>query len=299
MMETISDKSSEDLYRRILAIISTVHRPITFSELMAIEDLSVNEDMVPEMVMECGCFLTFRDKTIYFVHQSAKDFLANKEDILFPSGLAEHHFDLFDKSLKGLATLKMDIYDLVYPAISIDDIPSNLPEHDPLSGLTYSCQFWAHHLRGSQTICDQDPSHYSKVHQFMTDKFLFWLEALSLCFALPSAMETLQILKGIPLGDETMALVEDARLFFLCFRTVIKDHPLQTYASGLLFSPEGSLIRRHFEDYSPKFVIKKPQVDAQWRPYLSIPGWHDRMTFSPDNKSLVTVVYGELARWRT
>ncbi|RSL59384.1 hypothetical protein CEP54_007328 [Fusarium duplospermum] len=319
MMETISHSSSEDLYRRILAIISTVHRPITFSELMAIEDLdllaqssgdstttnntsedrSVDEGMVQEMVMECGCFLTFRNKTIYFVHQSAKDFLTNTANILIPSDLAQRHLALFDKSLKCLAKLKMDIYDNIYPATSGCNFRPKFPEHDPLSGLAYFCQFWAHHLRDSQTICDQDQSHYNKVHQFMTDKFLFWLEALSLLKSLPAAMETLQILKGLSLCDETMALVEDARLFFLCFRTVITAHPLQIYASGLLFSPKGSLIRRHFEDCSPKFVIKKPQVDAQWPPYLSIPGWHDRMTFSPDNKSLVTAFYGELVRWQT
>ncbi|RSL91400.1 hypothetical protein CEP51_000303 [Fusarium floridanum] len=276
MMETISDKSSEDLYRRILAIISTVHRPITFSELMAIEDLSFDEDIVPEMVMECGCFLTFRDKTIYFVHQSAKDFLAKKQDILFPFGLARHHLGLFDKSLKGLEKLKMDIYGQVYPAISVDDILDNLPEHDPLSGLAYFCQFWAHHLRHSQAICVEDPLQYNKVHQFMADKFLFWLEALSLLRSLPAAMKTLQILEDLPLNGETIALVEDARLFFLFFQPAIKDHPLQT----------------------PKFVVKKPQVNAQWSPYMTVPEFGCETTFSTDSKSLVTVSNSEMAIWK-
>ncbi|KAJ4313310.1 hypothetical protein N0V84_009487 [Fusarium piperis] len=199
MMETIGRSFSHDLYKRILAIVSTVHRPLTFSELMAIEDLSIDEDMVPEMVMECGCFLTSRDKVIYFVHQSAKDFLSKQQDELFPSGLAQHHLDLFHKSLKSLEKLKMDIYDQVYPAISVENALLSRPEPDPLSGLAYSCRFWAHHLRDSHTICTQDQSDYNKAHHFIAGKFLFWLEALSLCRILPAAMETLQILEDLPL----------------------------------------------------------------------------------------------------
>ncbi|RTE76831.1 hypothetical protein BHE90_008686 [Fusarium euwallaceae] len=297
MMGTICSPVSQDLYMKILAIIATVYRPVSLSELMAIQNMPGGEDMLPRILMKCGCFLTIRDKVVYFVHQSAKDFLLNQKGAIFPFGLDRHHLGLFEKSLKGLATLKMDIYDNVYPATSMCNFRPKFPERDPLSGLAYFCQFWAHHLRDSRTICDQDPSHYNKVHQFMTDKSLFWLEALSLLKSLPAAMETLQILKGLPLCDETMDLVEDARLFFLCFRDVITAHPLQIYASGLLFSPKRSLIRDRFKRCSPKFVIKEPEVDAQWRPYLSIPGWHDSMTFSSDSKSLVTDVYGELVRW--
>ncbi|KAJ4214072.1 hypothetical protein NW759_010598 [Fusarium solani] len=291
MMDLICSPVSSGLYMRILAIICTVFRPITLSELMAIEDLPGDEDMLPKMIMKCGCFLTVRDKVVYFVHQSAKDFLLKQQGTLFPTGLPQHHLHLFHKSLKGLEILKMDIYDLVHPSVSVEEALLNRPEPDPLSGLAYFCQFWAHHLRDALPVPAQDASHCNGVHQFIARKLLFWLEALSLYRNLPAAMVALQILQNLPLGSDAVALVEDSCRFFLYFRPVIEVHPLQIYMSGLLFSPEESLIRRHFEQYSPKYVVAKPQAEKQWRPYLwafelGRDSYLPSLTFSPNGGSL-------------
>ncbi|KAI8668628.1 NACHT domain-containing protein [Fusarium keratoplasticum] len=291
MMDLICSPVSSGLYMRILAIICTVFRPITLSELMAIEDLPGDEEMLPKMIMKCGCFLTVRDKVVYFVHQSAKDFLLKQQGALFPAGLPRHHLDLFHKSLKGLEILKMDIYDLVHPSVSVEEALLNRPEPDPLSGLAYFCQFWAHHLRDALLAPAQDASHCNATHQFIARKLLFWLEALSLYRNLPAAMVALQILQNLPLSSDTAALVEDSCRFFLYFRPVIEVHPLQIYMSGLLFSPEESLIRRHFEQYSPKYVVAKPQAGKQWRPYLwafelGRDSYLPSLTFSPNGGSL-------------
>lgn len=288
MMQRVKHSISANLYVGILSFVFTAYRPITFSELVSIKDLPRSEAMVPKMIMECGGFLTSRDGVIYLVHQSAKDFLAKQQDILFPSGLTRHHLGLFDTCLNSLDVLRMDMYDQVYPGVSVHEARRCRPEPDPLPGLSYSSEFWAHHLRDAQPIRAQEISNYNKAHQFIAHKFLFWLEALSLLDSLPAAMGTLQILKDLPLGDETLALVEDARRFFLYFRPIIEWYPLQIYASGLIFSPEESLIRHHFEHCSPKFVVKKPQVGAQWHPYFSTSGWVCDLIFSPDNKSMVT-----------
>ncbi|RSL72488.1 hypothetical protein CEP53_001148 [Fusarium sp. AF-6] len=298
MMDLIRSPVSSGLYMKILAIICTVFRPITFSELMAIEDLPAHEDMLPKMIMKCGCFLTVRDKVVYFVHQSAKDFLLKQQGALFPTGLLRHHLELFHKSLKGLDILKMDIYDLVYPAVSVEEALLNRPEPDPLSGLAYCCQFWAHHLRDAQPISAQDASHCNKAHQFIAHKFLFWLEALCLYRNLPAAMVTLQILQNLPLGSDAMALVEDACRLLPYFRPGIENHPLQIYMSGLLFSPKEILIRRQFEQYSPKYVATKPQVRKHWRPYLwafdlGRDSYLPSLAFSPNDESLFVSAHFE------
>ncbi|RMJ16016.1 hypothetical protein CDV36_004297 [Fusarium kuroshium] len=202
MMKTISDSLSKDLYMEILDIVSTVYRPISLSELMVIRNKPGDVNRVRKIVMKCGCFLTIKDEVVYFVHQSAKEFLLKPENEPPPS-LTQHHLGLFEKSLEGLETLKMDIYDLAYPAVSIDEVHLYSPEHDPLSGLAYFCEFWADHLRDSQAIYAKGPSSqdqfYNKVYRFMATKFLFWLEALSLLQSLPAAMKTLQILEDLPL----------------------------------------------------------------------------------------------------
>ncbi|SCO19465.1 uncharacterized protein FFNC_14328 [Fusarium fujikuroi] len=75
MIDQICKSDSCDLYMRVLAVASTAFRPLTFAELIAIASLDIGEETVPDLIMECGSFLTTKDKTIVFVHKSAKDFL--------------------------------------------------------------------------------------------------------------------------------------------------------------------------------------------------------------------------------
>jgi hypothetical protein len=44
-----------------------------------LEDEAEDLAAVQDIISQCGSFLTLRDNTIYFVHQSAKDFLLEKE----------------------------------------------------------------------------------------------------------------------------------------------------------------------------------------------------------------------------
>lgn len=57
---------------------STVYRPITLSELSSLiemPDYDYDNEALSEIITVCGSFLTLRENTITFVHQSAKDFL--------------------------------------------------------------------------------------------------------------------------------------------------------------------------------------------------------------------------------
>ncbi|KAH8645549.1 hypothetical protein BGZ61DRAFT_542707 [Ilyonectria robusta] len=80
MMEKISTSNDANLCKEILAIASVVYRPITLEELKvlveSLEDL--DQDDLEEIIKSCGSFLTLREGVIYFVHQSAKDFLLKK-----------------------------------------------------------------------------------------------------------------------------------------------------------------------------------------------------------------------------
>lgn len=90
MLDQICNSDDADLCKRILALVATVHRPITLQELASLVDLLKNAtddlELVQEMISLCGSFLTVRSGTVYFVHQSAKDFLITKaSDDIFPS----------------------------------------------------------------------------------------------------------------------------------------------------------------------------------------------------------------------
>ncbi|SCO90100.1 uncharacterized protein FRV6_14228 [Fusarium oxysporum] len=82
-----------------------------------------------------------------------------------------------------------------------------------------------------------------------------------------------------------IALTEDALRFFYFFSPVIKDYPLQTYASGLLFSPKESLIRHRFEKYTPDIFAKVPEIDDNWSPIL---GFFD---FSEETSEIATMKF--------
>jgi hypothetical protein len=185
MMDQIHHADNTDPCMQILAIISTVYQPITLTELTSfvetLKDVSDNHEALAEIVGLCGSFLTLRDRTIYFVHQSAKDFLLGKAvDKVFPSGKAEVHYTMLSRSREIMSrTLQRDMYGLHAPGFPIDSVKP--PDPDPLSAASYSCVYWVDHLceikNGSSEIGLGDNG---IIHVFLKEHFLHWLEALSL-----------------------------------------------------------------------------------------------------------------------
>lgn len=156
MLEQIRNSDNADLCKRMLASIAIVYRPITLNELTSLiemfEDTSDNLESVREIISLCGSFLTVREGTIYFVHQSAKDYLFKEAfDEIFPSGKEETHYEIFLRSLQVMSrTLQRDIYSLGalgYPIKKIEQ-----PDPDPLAAWHYSCIYWVDHL------CDWNPN---------------------------------------------------------------------------------------------------------------------------------------------
>ncbi|CAN9443766.1 unnamed protein product [Alternaria alternata] len=59
-------------------------------------------------------------------------------------------------------------------------------------------------------------------------------------------------------------LVQDARRFIMYHKGAIEGYPLQTYASALLFSPTGSLIRQLFKHEEPEVISIRPTLSEEW-----------------------------------
>ncbi|KAK1973210.1 WD40-repeat-containing domain protein [Colletotrichum cereale] len=139
-----------------------------------------------------------RGATVYFDHQSAKEFLLNKRykafDQILPSGIAHQHHIIFSRSLDALSsTLKRDIYELRSPGVLIDDVV--LPKPDHLAPLKYSCTHWVDHLEDSnpaESPTCSDIQGNAKVHTFLKQHYLHWLEAQSLLRGMPQAVAAMQ-----------------------------------------------------------------------------------------------------------
>ena len=158
-------------------------------------------ESVREIISLCGSFLTLRDDTVYFVHQSAKDFLVTKaSNEVFPDSIGSVHHDVFVKSLAILyRTLRRDIYNLQAPGYSIEYVAP--PEPDPLEKIRYSTIYWVDHLHSCGSIATTghliDLQDEGMIDKFLRQKFLYWLEVLSLCKSMPKGVASIVELEAL------------------------------------------------------------------------------------------------------
>lgn len=186
MMDQI-DPRDADVCRQILAILAITYRPLALRELLSLfkplEDFDDDVESLEEIIGSCGSFLTVRKDVVYFVHQSAKDFLLKVAAAqIFPSGVSHEHHKVFSKSLRTLShVLRRDIYNLGARGIPIERIST--PDPDPLASVRYSCVYWVDHFCNSlsqETSQGDDLRDGSIIHTFLQKNYLYWLEALSL-----------------------------------------------------------------------------------------------------------------------
>jgi WD40 repeat protein len=92
--------------------------------------------------------------------------------------------------------------------------------------------------------------------------------------------------------NELSQLVEDARRFIMYHKGAIEGFPLQTYASALLFSPTGSLIRQLFQHEEPEGFCVRPALSDGWSACLQTLEGHSShvssVAFSHDSTRLAS-----------
>lgn len=193
MMQQISVSDDAGLCKQILALNALVYRPLTLGELLVIVDPSEcieSETQLRELIGFCGSFLTIRKDTIYFVHQSAQDYLlAKATEEIHPRGVHAIHQSIYSRSIVMLSgILHRDMYNLQVPGFPADRIEP--PDPDPLRVSRYSCIYWVDHLCASNPDFRADCD-LQIVDEFMKKKYLYWLEGISLCKSIVKAIVSL------------------------------------------------------------------------------------------------------------
>ncbi|KAF2469396.1 uncharacterized protein BDR25DRAFT_334966 [Lindgomyces ingoldianus] len=264
MMEQIKRlrRQYPELCRQVLSTVIAAYRPLHLQELHLLSGLPTEAQDVNQVVKMCGSFLTIREGSVYIIHQSARDFLSDEAShSIFPCGIGDVHHSIFSKSLQVMSkTLRQDMYSLRqlgYPAEQ-----AKQPDPDPLAASRYSCIYWVDHLCESRACGLHDGS---AINSFIEKKFLYWLEALSLCKSMPQgvvAMTRLETIVEGRIGSHALIeLVRDARRFAMSHKWAIEKSPLQAYGSALLFSPTCSLIRGLFKREEPDWITIKPAME--------------------------------------
>ncbi|KAE8132435.1 hypothetical protein BDV38DRAFT_210861 [Aspergillus pseudotamarii] len=302
MMQEIRESGEDVLCWEILGFMVTAYRPMKLKELASLSEVLADHSNDPETLEKamslCGSFLTVREGTVYFVHQSAKDFLSGKASgELFPSGIELVHHTIFSKSLSKMElALRRDIYSLHSPGFPIDKVKR--PQPDPLGSVQYLCIYWIYHLHDARHIAAREHSQTcDKIYDFLSNKYLNWLEALSLLQSITQAISSVSKLEDLVQkkwsGCSDLAkLVHDAHRFIRYFKGAIEISPLQVYWSALLFSPACSIIRRQYEHEQPQCFLFRPTMEDNWSACLQTlkghTGWVSSVVFSGDSKMVAS-----------
>ncbi|KAF4222482.1 hypothetical protein CNMCM6457_001372 [Aspergillus fumigatiaffinis] len=274
MVQVICESEDYELCREILGLMAAAYRPITLQELASFSKILIehsNDDESLERAINlCGSFLTTREGTVYFIHQSAKEFLTGKaSDELFPAGIELIHHTIFSRSLSNMGlALRRDVYSLRNPGFPIDKVKR--PKPDPLGAVRYSCIYWVNHLQDARQIAAVKQSQVcDKISGFLREKYIYWLEALSLLDSMSQGVRSMSKLEDLvqkrePQDSTLINLVCDAHRFIRYWKSGIENSPLQVYNSALLLSPARSLIRQLFEYEQPDWYLTRPAAEDNW-----------------------------------
>jgi hypothetical protein len=202
-IQQLKGKNAE-ICQLLLSTAAVAYRPLYLVEMGSLRGLrgpvDVLTDTVKKIIAMCGSFLTVRDEQIYFVHQSAKDYLSGKMRAAVLPSRSEIEYDLFTQSLKLMSsTLKRDMYNLVDLGLHADEV--KVPAPDLLAPARYSCVHWVDHLHNSvlsgRVHCAESFQENSAVHVFLEKCFLYWLEALSLCRSMSAGVSSMTTLTAL------------------------------------------------------------------------------------------------------
>ena len=204
MIQQIRASEDAELCTQVLALVTTTYQPPSLAESTTFIDKSYDmaddTESLQEIINLCGSFLTVRKDIVYFVHQSAKDFLATKQStVLFPETQASVHKQIFSKSLEAMSqTLKRDIYGLQHPGFSTEDVSRQVPDPDPLAAIRYACVHWVNHFVDASKSPGRGDSIQDDgaIETFLRSKGLYWIEALSLLRSMSEGMLALEKLRG-------------------------------------------------------------------------------------------------------
>ncbi|KAL7919892.1 WD40-repeat-containing domain protein [Trichoderma austrokoningii] len=306
MMDQIGELKEANLCRRILAIVTVVFEPLTLEELSVF--VEPDDEDLTEIVALCGSFLTISNRVVSLVHKSAEDFLLGEEQkkIIFPSGTEHVHHLIFQRSMQVMSeTLKRDIYQLGDPGYPIDQ--AQPPNPDPLVAVRYSSIYWVDHLddcRRSQNMKEELQDN-TALDNFLGQKYLYWLEALSLLRSMSHGMLSMTKLEALFEGQksELADIVKDGRRFIQYCKAIAESHPLQIYSSALVFSPSKCLTRIRLRREEPEWLITKPIMEENWSACLQTFEGHSRsvcsVAWSPNGQRIASAsVDNTIKIWR-
>ncbi|KAK3339692.1 Pfs, NACHT and WD domain protein [Lasiosphaeria hispida] len=310
MMDQIQQLGRRDLglCQLVLSAATLTYRPLHLLELGVVSGLphtiSSNAENIQNIVKKSGSFLTVQDGQVFIIHQSAKEYLQKNYNALQSAGFAQGHADISRRSIDAMSTLrrtdgelilKQDIYDTGDFGFRPKDIEP--PNPDPLAPLRYSCQFWVDHLLDGESgdrrkaLADD-----GAVFRFLKERFLRWLECLSLLGELSNGVlamrKLLHVVQESGANPRLAGFLEDAEKFVRSHGSIIERAPLQTYGSALVFSPTRSDLKNVLWKERLSFIKTVTGIEDDWHAHQQTLEGHssfvNAVAVSLDGKTLAS-----------
>ncbi|KAH5617544.1 hypothetical protein HBI23_254240 [Parastagonospora nodorum] len=283
---------------RLLKVMLSAYRPLREEEVSSATGLPLEDVEIDLLIDRCASFVRKQGESIEFVHQSARDYLAQEACIPLSSYGSWAHREIALSCLRYLSQrLKVNLVNLLRPDSergSMKRLPDKA-EKGPLDIVDYAATFWVQHLADAMpdALIADALGDQGEVVAFLRAKLLEWFECLSLIDQLPRAIEALKALAAAAKhGSSMSALVQDATRFLLRHYYTIATWPLQTYSSAMVFSPQTSIVRVANEGKIPRWLKGLPQVESAWASLVqTLKGhsdWVTAVAFSPDGKHIAS-----------
>jgi hypothetical protein len=185
-------QEARDLFRSVVGQLITSIEPLTIRSLIPLRqhasDNKPSDASVTGLLRRLGSLLSNVNSSdnslpIIPLHASFRDFLTNKDKSGdFYVSVRDAHDQLAHSCLNLLLDpadgLKFNICELETSYLANDDVEdlnTRVDQHIP-PALSYACRFWDEHMKHAGFKTDL----FRKVLTLFKEKFLFWLEALSL-----------------------------------------------------------------------------------------------------------------------
>lgn len=196
--EKVSPKTRQRTYdgmRMTLGFLAVLFEPVATSSL---------ENLLPPLPVSLAQLLKKlhaivgipRDEKspLDLVHLSFRDFILSKKrskQLRFRVDETEMHKEVFARCLDIMSSkLCRDICGLVMPGMTASEVANSRIEASIPQHLRYACRYWVDHLAmlDSSHLREVGLMDGGKIHAFLQECFLYWLEAMSLIKEIPATI---------------------------------------------------------------------------------------------------------------
>ncbi|KAK6967101.1 WD40-repeat-containing domain protein, partial [Favolaschia claudopus] len=289
-LESNGDWADPEFRESTTAILSTIalaKLPMTDSAIDAMCDLQVGS--TASILQHFGSVIQWNvGHPATTLHASFNDFILHPNTITpnFDSAMVKKSlvlgcFRVLQKHLR------FNICNLPDSHLLNCEVPASVKAHLPDS-LTYTSRFWGSHLAES----DFDEEVLQLLKEFLANKFLFWLEVVSVQQEFAAVEQVLRITEQYvqEKDDWTKSFIQDGQKFASVFAPAIAQSAPHIYISALPLTPKHSLIREQFLPLFPNLL--QHTVPLAWTRLEKIIQGHSQLVtsvaFSLDGKQIVS-----------